>query len=221
MSGAVAERMGWDPAPRQGWVAPHVASEFPGLGIAWVEVDAKPKRSPEPVRRRLRDLSNRTYGSQAIRLRERPIPWAYRVFFRQIGLDPDRTRTPVEQLTLDRLHDGGFLSHGLPTDALNIAIVETGVALRAFDADSLAGGLCIRDSAPGEALAGGPELARGTLTIADEARPLGLLFGPTAEGHGVERRSRRIAVAAVQVNGVPQIAVEEALWMAAATLEAA
>ena len=41
-------------------------------------------------------------------MRERPIPWAYRVFFRQIGLDPDRTRTPVEQLALDRLHDGAF-----------------------------------------------------------------------------------------------------------------
>jgi DNA/RNA-binding domain of Phe-tRNA-synthetase-like protein len=214
--------MGWEPAPQQGWVAPHIASEFPGLGVAWVEVDAKPGKSPEPVRHRLRDLSDRTYGSQAIRLRERPIPWAYRVFFRQIGLDPDRTRTPVEQLTLDRLHDGGFRSHGVPKDALDIAIVETGVALRAFDADRVEGRLCIRDSAPGESLAGmAGELARGTLLIADDLRPLGLLFGPAAEGAGVERASRRVAVAAIQVKGVPQIAVEEALWMAASTLEAA
>jgi DNA/RNA-binding domain of Phe-tRNA-synthetase-like protein len=220
VAGAAAERMGWDPAPRQGWVAPHVGSEFPGLGIAWVEVDAKPGRSPEPVRRRLRDLSDRTYGAQAMRLRERPIPWAYRVFFRQIGLDPDRTRTPIEQLTLDRLHDGGFQSHGLPADALTIAIVETGVALRAFDADQLSGQLCIRDSAPGESLAGSAgELESGTLTIADEERPVGLLFGAMAEGCGVERRTRRIAVAAIQVKGVPQISVEEALWMAGATLE--
>jgi DNA/RNA-binding domain of Phe-tRNA-synthetase-like protein len=222
VSGATAERMGWVPAPRQGWVAPHIASEFPGLGIAWVEVEAKHGRSPEPIRRRLADLSDRTYGAQAIRLRERPIPWAYRVFYRQIGLDPDRTRTPIEQLTLDRLHDGGFRSKGLPADALDIAIVETGVALRAFNADRLDGGLCIRDSAPGESLAGHPGgLARGTLTIADEKSPVGVLFGPTCEGRRVERDSRRIAVAAVQVKGVPQIAVEEALWMAAATLEAA
>ena len=221
-SDPAGQRMGWVPAPQQGWVAPHIAAEFPGLGIAWVEVDAKPGKSPEPVRRRLRDLSDRTYGSQAIRLRERPIPWAYRVFFRQIGLDPDRTRTPVEQLTLDRLHDGGFRSHGMPRDALDIAIVETGVALRAFDADALDGRLCIRDSAPGESLAGMPgELAKGTLTLADDSRPIGLLFGPTAAGMAVERDSRRIAVAAVQVKGVPQIAVEEALWLAAATLEAA
>jgi DNA/RNA-binding domain of Phe-tRNA-synthetase-like protein len=221
-AGAAGERMGWVPAPQQGWVAPHIASEFPGLGIAWVEVDAKPGKSPEPVRRRLRDLSDRTYGSQAIRLRERPIPWAYRVFFRQIGLDPDRTRTPVEQLALDRLHDGGFRSDGLPKDALSIAIVETGVALRAFDAERVEGRLCIRDSAPGESLAGMPgEMAKGTLVIADDSRPLGLLFGPTAESVRVERSSRRVAVAALQVKGVPQIAVEEALWMAAATLEAA
>jgi DNA/RNA-binding domain of Phe-tRNA-synthetase-like protein len=214
-------RMEWDPAPVQGWVAPHIAAEFPGLGIAWVEADVRPGKSSEPVRRRLRDLSDRFYGSHAIHMRERPVPWAYRVFFRQIGLDPDRTRTPVEQLAFERIHDGGFKSAGLPRDALTIAIVETGVALRAFDADRLSGALCIRDSAPGEGLPGRPgELAQGTLAIADEAGPVALLFGPAAEGYAVDRSTRRIAIAATQVNGVPQIAVEEALWMAAAALRA-
>jgi DNA/RNA-binding domain of Phe-tRNA-synthetase-like protein len=210
-----------DPVPRQGWVAPHIATEFPGLGIAWVEVDAHPGRSPEPVRRRLRDLSDRFYGAQAIHMRERPIPWAYRVFYRQIGLDPDRTRTPIEQLAFERIREGAFKSDGLPADALTVATVETGVALRAFDADRLSGSLCIRDSAPGEVLAGQPgELSRGTLTIADEKKPVGLLFGTTGEGYGVAPQSRRLAIVAVQVNGVPQIAVSEALWMAAVTLEA-
>jgi DNA/RNA-binding domain of Phe-tRNA-synthetase-like protein len=213
--------MEWDPAPRQGWVAPHLATEFPGLGIAWVEADVRPGKSPEPVRRRLRDLSDRFYGSHAIHLRERPIPWAYRVFFRQIGLDPDRTRTPVEQLAFDRIHDGVFKSQGLPRDALTIAIVETGVALRALDADCLEGALCIRDSAPGEGLPGRPgELAQGTLTIADEAGPVALLFGPAGDGYTVDSSTRRVAIAATQVNGVPQIAVEEALWIASATLQA-
>lgn len=200
-------------------MAPHLAAEFPGLGLAWIEVDGRPGRSPEPVRRRLRDLSDRFYGAHAIHLRERPIPWAYRVFFRQIGLDPDRTRTPAEQLALDRLRDGGFVTQGLPADALAIATVETGVALRAFDADRLAGALCIRDSAPGESLPGRPgELPRGTLTVADGRAPVGLLFGATGEGYGVARETRRIAVAAIQVGSVPQIAVEEALWMVETTL---
>jgi len=57
--------------------------------------------------------------------------------------------------------------------------------------------------------------------IADERAPAGLLFGATGEGRDVRRNTRRIAVAAVQVDGVPQIAVDEALWMVATTLEAA
>jgi DNA/RNA-binding domain of Phe-tRNA-synthetase-like protein len=206
----------------QGWVAPHLAAEFPGLGIAWVEVDGRPGRSPRAIDRRLRDLSDRFYGAHAIHMREQPIPWAYRVFFRQIGLDPDRNRTPVEQLALERLQHGGFTSRGLPRDALTIATIETGVALRAFDAERLEGALCIRDSAPGESLAGRPgELSQGTLTIADDRAPVGLLFGATGEGHDVGGDTRRIAIAAVQVQGVPQIAVDEALWMVATTLETA
>ncbi|HEU4945510.1 MAG TPA: hypothetical protein VFT10_10165, partial [Solirubrobacterales bacterium] len=140
-SEAAEQPVGRDHAVAQGWVAPHVAAEFPGLGIAWIEVDGRPGRSPEPVRRRLRDLSDRFYGAHAIHLRERPIPWAYRVFFRQIGLDPDHTRTPVEQLVLDRLQEGGFTTKGLPADALTVATMETGVALRALDAERLQGRL--------------------------------------------------------------------------------
>jgi DNA/RNA-binding domain of Phe-tRNA-synthetase-like protein len=208
--------------PERGWVAPAVAEEFPGLSIAWSTVDASSGRSPRPVKERLRELSNRFHGGHAIQMRQRPIPWAYRVFFRQIGLDPDQTRTPIEQLALDRMREGAFVSRNQLDDALTIAIVETGVALRAFDAEGIEGRLCIRDSAPGESLAGMPgELAKGTLAIADEVRPLGLLFGATAEGLRVGKGTRRISIAAIQVNGVPQIAVEEALWMAASTLEAA
>ncbi|HSR93778.1 MAG TPA: phenylalanine--tRNA ligase beta subunit-related protein [Solirubrobacterales bacterium] len=221
-TGAARSEPGWEVSSTPGWVAPHVAAEFPGLGISWVEVDGRPGHSPEPVERRLGETSNRFYGAHAIHMRERPIPWAYRVFFRQIGLDPDRTRTPVEQLALDRLQDGGFKTRGLPADALTIATVETGVALRAFDAARLDGELCIRDSAPGESLEGRPgTLSPGTLVIADGRAPAGLLFGATGEGREVSRNTRRIAIAAVQVDGVPQIAVDEALWMVAATLEAA
>ena len=48
-------------------------------------------------------------------MRERPIPWAYRVFFRQIGLDPDRTRTPIEELALERMKNGAFNSRASST----------------------------------------------------------------------------------------------------------
>jgi DNA/RNA-binding domain of Phe-tRNA-synthetase-like protein len=209
----------WKPATERGWVAPHVAEELPGLGLTWVEADAKPARSGPAVLQRLRGLSDRFYGSHAIHLRERPIPWAYRVFFRQIGLDPDQTRTPIEQLALDRLHDGAFMTQGMPHDALTIATVETGVALRIFDAERLLGKLFIRDSGPGESLAGkSGELAHGTLVLADERGSLELLFGGKSDCDRLSGETRRVAIVAVQVNGVPEASVDEALWIASSAL---
>ena len=62
------------------------------------------------VKERLRILSDRFSGAQAINLRHQPIPWAYRVFYRHIGLDPDEQRTPVEELALERMRAGAASS---------------------------------------------------------------------------------------------------------------
>jgi DNA/RNA-binding domain of Phe-tRNA-synthetase-like protein len=204
---------------RRGRVSSYVAAEFPGLGVSWIEVEAAVGRSPESVRGRLRALSDRFYGSHAVQMRQQPIPWAYRVFFRHVGLDPDVSRTPIEQLALERLRDGAFLSRGLPADALTIATVETGVALRAFDADRLAGPLGIRESVQGESLPGGAgELPHESLVLTDDLGPVGLLFGATSAEREVGASTRRTAVAAVEVSGVAEIAIEEALWIAASEL---
>ena len=56
--------------------------------------------------------------------------------------------------------------------------------------------------------------------IADEARPLALLFGATGSGRGVTPKTTRTTLAAVQVKGVPDIAVEEAIWLAASVMRA-
>ena len=69
-------------------------------------VDRGSGRSPSDVKERLASLSDRFRGGQAINLRQQPIPWAYRVFYRHIGLDPDSTPTPVEQVALERMKDG-------------------------------------------------------------------------------------------------------------------
>jgi DNA/RNA-binding domain of Phe-tRNA-synthetase-like protein len=205
-----------------GVVATELAEEFPGLALRSVLVERGSGRSPKVVKERLRLLSDRFSGAQAITLRQKPIPWAYRVFFRHIGLDPDRTLTPVEQMSLDRMKQGSFKSQNLLDDALTIAIVESGVALRAFDADKVTGRLSLRGSDAGEALAGRPgELPPGTLVVADELRPLGLLFGTTGEGLGVHPRTKRTLLVAIQVKGVSGIVAEEALWMAATVMGSA
>jgi len=211
--------MGDEAIPEAGWISPELGDELPGLALRYLVVERGSGRSPRHVRERLAQMSNRFSGPQAISLRQRPIPWAYRAFYRQIGLDPDEQRTPVEMIALERMRKGGFVSQNLLDDALTIAIIDSGVALRAFDADRAEGRLGIRETAAGERLEGRPgELPAGTLAIADEARPLALLFGPTAAGRGVSPRTKRTTLVAVQVRGVPEIAVEEAIWLAADVL---
>ncbi len=199
-----------------GWVSPELRDEFPGLALKFVLIERGSGRTPRAVKERLARLSDRFSGPQAINLRHQPIPWAYRVFYRHIGLDPDEQRTPVEAVALERIKRGGFVSQNLLDDALTIGIIESGVALRAFDADRIQGRLGIRSTEPGEGLEGRPgDLPPGTLVIADEARPLALLFGAVAAGRGVNPGTKRTMLVAVQVQGVPEIAVEEAIWLAA------
>lgn len=210
-----------DAVPEAGWISPELHEEFPGLYLRYLVVDRGSGRSSRELKHRLAQMSNRFSGPQAIALRHRPIPWAYRVFYRQIGLDPDEQPTPVESVALERIKRGGFISRSVLDDALTIAVIESGVALRAFDADRAEGRLGIRQSAEGEELEGRPgPLPTGTLVIADEARPLALLFGATGSGRGVTPKTTRTTLAAVQVKGVPDIAVEEAIWLAASIMRA-
>ena len=211
--------MSSEAVPERGWVADDVSEELAGVGVHYLILEQGSGRSPRQVKEQLKELAGRFSGAQAVNLRHQAIPWAYRVFFRHIGLDPDEQRTPVEEIALERMKKGGFPSVSLLDDALTIAIAESGVALRAFDADQVEGRLGIRLTEPGEPLEGRPgELPPGTLVIADEARPLALLFGAMGSGRGVSNKTKRTLICAIQVRGVPDIAVEEAIWLAAGVM---
>jgi DNA/RNA-binding domain of Phe-tRNA-synthetase-like protein len=190
-----------DAAPRAGRVAPAVAAEFPQLALWRLDVDGRLERSPDEVRERLGLLADRFRAPEAVLMRTRPVPHAYRVFFRHIGLDPDAQRTPVEQRALERLLHGGFRSAGLVEDALTIAVMETGVPVWALDAARLAGELEVREAA-------------GRLVVADRAGPVVLLFAEPAPPHAVSRETRRVALFSLQVAGVGAMEVGEALWLA-------
>lgn len=212
---------GPDAAHVQGRVAPPLGDEFAGLGISWIVCERGTGRSPKELRERLRYMSNRIGGRQAIELRNQDVPHAYRVFFRQIGIDPDETPTPIEEAVLRRLQRGGFRSEGLVEDALLIGIVETGVALTAFDADRVEGALGIRAALAGESLEGGAsDVGEGSLVIADELGPVSRLFGEAGDRARVTKQTRRTAIAAIQVGAISQMSVSEALWTASEVMAA-
>ena len=203
----------------RGWVGDGLAAEFPELAVFHTTVPARSGRTPASVKERLRAMSDRFTGQKAMQLRQQPVPWAYRVFFRQVGIDPDDHRTPAEAVALERMRHGGFKSRNLLDDALVIATVETGVPVLAFDADRLDGEIGVRLAERGERLGGeGRELRGGEIVVADAARPLAVLFGDTSEQRGVIPSTERMLLLAVRVKGVPDVSVEEALWTVAEIL---
>jgi DNA/RNA-binding domain of Phe-tRNA-synthetase-like protein len=208
--------------PALGWIAPEVAEEFPKLQLWQLRVRARDAPSPPELKERLRLLSNRFHGAHAIAMRREPVPHAYRVLFRHLGIDPDDDRTPVEAAALARLQHGGFRSHGLLADALLLGLIETGVPVWALDDARVEGELGIRPAAPGERVGRG-ELANdvgpGRLVVADESGPLALLFADVAAEHAVTGQTTAMRLFSVQAPGVPGIHVEEALWTCTEALD--
>jgi hypothetical protein len=182
-----------------------VAEEHPGLRVWSTRVAARCGRTPPELRDRLRHLADRLRGPQAVSMRSQPVPWAYRVLFRHLGLDPDVTRTPLEALVLDRLMHGGFATRGLPEDALALATLETGVPVWALDAARV--GTLELGCAPD-----------GRLTLADEDGPVAVLFEPPLPDRAPGRNTSALVLLAVQAPGVEHVFVEEAVWTAASAM---
>jgi DNA/RNA-binding domain of Phe-tRNA-synthetase-like protein len=223
-----------------GWCERAVEEELPQLRIALVQAQLPPHASPtgpapQEVRQRLAALSNSFNGAKAVNLRREPVTAAYRVFFRHIGLDPDVARTPIEAAVLERMFDGGFLSRCLLADVLLIAMLDTGVPVWALDAQAIDGEVGVRTSRAGEMLgdvADAPPDGRscdslaahgdgmGQLVVADARGALALLFADPASAHRPTGRSRVLLLYALQVAGVPWLAVEESLWICRSALEA-
>jgi len=205
--------------PERGWIDAALADELPELSL-WTVVAGTPpaRRSPPEVRQRLGSLASRFRGAEAVELRRRPVPHAYRVFFRQIGMDPDDQRTPVEEAAMRRLMHGGFESQGTLEDALLLAVVETGVPMWALDDATLDGPLGLRAARAGEqrprADGFADDLPPGRLVVADAAGPVAVLFGEPDAKHAVTKQTHQVRLFTLQVAGVPDIHVEEALWTA-------
>ena len=153
-----------------GWVEPELAEEFPQLSLLHARVEVHPGPSPREVKQRLRMLADRYTGGKVVHMRQDPVPWAYRVFSRQVGIDPDTDRTPVEGVALRRLKHGGLRSENVVDDALTIAIAETGVPLIALDAERVDGDLGLRLARSEETLGGSRPLSARQLVIAEDRK---------------------------------------------------
>jgi DNA/RNA-binding domain of Phe-tRNA-synthetase-like protein len=198
-----------------GWIDAELAAELPELKLIELRVEAGSGKSRPEIRERLRYLSRRMGGAEAVAQRTRPIPQAYRVLFRHLGLDPDEHRTPAESVVVQRLVRGEFPHDNRLDDAITVAVAETGVPVWGVDDERLDGPLGIRPARAGERLGTqqyADELPAGRLVVADAEAPVAVLFGRLAPSHVVTDDTTITRLFTVQAPGVPSIHVEEALF---------
>jgi TetR/AcrR family transcriptional regulator len=190
-------------------VASDLRADFPELAIWTATSAARPRRSPRAVLDRLHEAGERLTGAAAIGSRSESTPWAYRVFARRLGIDPDEAEHAVEQAALQRPPSGTVGQ--LPGDAQLIAVAETGVPVLALDADAIDGDLWLRRAHSHERVGDEP-IEPGRPVIADRAKPLAAPFGRSDPVTQITKKTKRITFVALQVKGVPDVGVEEALW---------
>ncbi|MCW3039266.1 MAG: hypothetical protein JWM31_1171 [Solirubrobacterales bacterium] len=210
-------------AAEVGWIGAEVEAEFPGLGLVHLAASVVGRddirEAAAAAKARLEHLEAYFSGAVVRELPARPLTGAYRVFFRQIGLDPDTQLTPIERIARERLGVGRFRSRGLLQDTLKVAALETEVPVLALRAAEVLGPLGITTSRDGERL-GGVELPPSTLVIADAARPLAILFGGEDDPapHAADHLDPELMLYAPIVPGVSPAIAGEALWLAAQML---
>jgi AcrR family transcriptional regulator/DNA/RNA-binding domain of Phe-tRNA-synthetase-like protein len=192
-------------------VAGDLRADFPELALWIAEVAAGQAESPAPVRRRMAAAGDRVTGADAIGTRSESTPWAYRVFARRVGIDPDEAERAVEAAALQQRTPLAEATGALPEDAQLIAVAETGVPVLAFDADRIDGELWLRRAAPGERV-GDRAVEPGRPVLADRTRAVAVPFGPHDPEARVNRATKRMTLVALQVKGVPDVGIEEALW---------
>jgi len=140
-------------------------------------------------------------------LKDHPVFRAYRDFFWGIGIDATKTRPAGEALIRRVLRGGEIPSINTLVDAYNLASIESGIALAAFDVDQTHGFLVLRFSERGEEFLGigmdSPVLLKGgEVVISDQDGVLAIYPYRDAERSKVQLTTRSVIILACGVPGI-------------------
>ena len=180
-------------------------------------MEVRPGQPAARLKQRLRMLADRYTGGKVIHMRQDPVPWAYRVFSRQVGIDPTRTARRWRPSRSQRLKHGGLRARTSWTTRSRSRSPRPACRWwRSTPSGWRASWARLARS--GEALGRRRPLSARQLVVADAARPVAIVLGEVGRGRGVTPETERMVLCALGVKGVPRISLEEALWCAAETL---
>lgn len=149
-------------------------------------------------------------------LKDNTVFRAYRDFFWRIGIDPTKIRPAGEALVRRVLRGKRIPMINTLVDAYNLASLETGIALAAFDRDQITGPMLLRFSKMGEEFLGigmnSPYvLEGGEVVISDRDGILAIYPYRDAERSKIQFTTQSIIVLACGVPGIDPDLLNKAL----------
>ncbi len=149
-------------------------------------------------------------------LKDVPIFRAYRDFFWRVGIDPTKNRPAGEALIRRILRGKQIPPINTLVDAYNLASIETGIALAAFEADKLEGGLLLRFAREGEEFLGigmerPLELKGGEVVISDGKKLVAIYPYRDSDEMKVTSSTENVLLLVCGVPGIGEETLQDAL----------
>lgn len=195
-----------------------IENRYPGLSVPYSNISkVSVERDSEELRSlQVRVLDRAKSQHDLTTLKDFPVFRAYRDFFWKIGIDPTKIRPAGEALIRRVLRRGVIPSVNTLVDAYNLASVETGIAMAAFDTDQIRGSLLLRFSKVGEEFLGigmiSPvALKGGEVVISDEDGILAIYPYRDAERSKIQFTTESVVILACGVPGIDPDLLRRAL----------
>ena len=175
----------------------------------------------EPDSKKLRDLEKQILRRLRSRytletLKDNSVFRAYRDFFWRIGIDPTKIRPAGEALVRRVLRGKHIPTINTLVDAYNLASIETGIALAAFDTGQIRGPMLLRFSELGEEFLGigmgSPIVLKGgEVVVSDRDGILAIYPYRDAERSKIQFTTQSVIILACGVPGIDPNLLDQAL----------
>jgi len=144
---------------------------------------------------------------------------AYRDFFWRVGTDPTKNRPAAEALIRRILGGRTIPQINTLVDAYNLASIKTEIALAAFDADRLKGGLIMRFSEKREKFLGiGMEkpmiLKGGEIVVSDSEKLVAIYPYRDADDTKITKKTKNVLLLVCGVPGIREETLQDAAQVA-------
>ena len=202
-------------------IDPRLKARFPELMVLTCEVrGVRVERLTvglEKFKEELMEEVRKRYDLES--LKSLPVFRAYRDFFWRVGVDPTKNRPAAEALIRRVLGGSSIPCINTLVDAYNLASIKTEIALAAFDADRLEGGLFMRFAEKGEEFLGiGMEkplvLRGGEIVVSDGEKLVAIYPYRDADDTKITEETRNVVLLVCGVPGIGEERLQEAARVA-------